>query len=101
MNLVYQGVLQLYFVVTGSSTNKLARGGSVQKLVGPEPSMGVSRTNIKNEIKCRMDSQHLAFWCGPGSIQRQAQKLILGPSLTTKTRLLSCNWTRSRFLLAF
>ena len=38
----------------------------------------------------------LSLWCGPGSIQRQAQKLILGPSPTTNTRLLSCNRTQSR-----
>jgi hypothetical protein len=40
--------------------------------------------------------QHLATWCGPSSNQRQTQKLILGPSPTTKTRLLSFDRTQSR-----
>jgi len=48
-------VLQLYFRVTGSSVDKLARGGFVQKFVGPEPSLGVSRKNIKSEIKRWVD----------------------------------------------
>jgi len=32
-------------------TNKLATDGSVQKFVGPEPSLGVSMQNIKRKIK--------------------------------------------------
>jgi len=31
--------------------DKTARDGSVQTFVGPEPSLGVSRQNIKNKIK--------------------------------------------------
>jgi ribonuclease HI len=31
---------------------KLARGGSTQTFIGPEPSPGVSRRNINNKIKC-------------------------------------------------
>ena len=81
-------------VVQGNETmDKLTRGGSIQKFVGPEPSRGVSRHNIKNKIKCWVDfgTRH-----GPGSTQRQAQKLILGPRLTSETRLLSFNRTQSR-----
>jgi hypothetical protein len=31
--------------------NKLARGGSIHKFIGPQPSLGVSRQNISNNIK--------------------------------------------------
>jgi hypothetical protein len=75
---------------------KLATDGSFQKFVGPEPSLGVSRQNIKNKIKRWVDNQHLAMWCCPNSTQRQARKLISGPSPTSKTRLLSFNRTQSR-----
>ena len=51
---------------------KLATGGSVQKFVGPEPSLGVSGQSIKNKIKSCVDNQHLAMWHRPGSTQRQA-----------------------------
>ena len=43
-----------------------------------------------------MDNQHLARWQGLKSTQTQAQELILGPSLTAKTKLLSFNKTQSR-----
>jgi len=49
--------------------DKLPRGGSVLKFVGPAPS---SRPNIGNKIKCWLDNQHLAMWHGPGSTKRQA-----------------------------
>ena len=52
--------------------DKLKRGGSAQKFVEPELSLGVSRHNMRNKIKCWVDNQHLAMWCGPGSTQRQA-----------------------------
>jgi len=52
--------------------NKLARDVSVPKFVGPEPSLGVSRQNIRREIKHWMDNQHLARWRDLGSTQRQA-----------------------------
>jgi hypothetical protein len=51
---------------------------------------------IKMRMKRWVDNQHLAMWCGPSSIQRQARKLILGPSPTIKTRLLSFRRTHSR-----
>jgi hypothetical protein len=70
--------------------------GSVQKFVRPKPSLRVPMQNIKKKIECWVDNQHLAMWHGPRSIQRQAQKLISGPSPTTKTRLLFLNMTQSR-----
>jgi ribonuclease HI len=77
-------------------TDNLARGGSVQKFVGPELSLGVSRQNMRDKIKRWVYNQHLAMFHVLGSTQRQAQKLISGPSPTTKTRLLSFNRTQSR-----
>jgi len=69
--------------------DKLTRGSSIQKFIGPEPSQGVPRQNIKNKIKCWVGNQHLVMWCG-------AQELISGPSLATKAQLLSFNTTKSR-----
>jgi len=77
---------------------KLARSGSVQPFVGPEPFLGVSRQNIR-KIKCWMEKQHLALWRGPCSTQRQAQKLISGPDLAIGARLLSFNKTQSRAVI--
>jgi hypothetical protein len=34
---------------------------SVQKIVGPEPSLGVFRQNIRRKIKYWMDNQHLTM----------------------------------------
>jgi hypothetical protein len=77
-------------------TDKLARDGSVQWFVGPEPFLGVSRQNIRRKIKRWMDKQHLILWHGPCSTQRQAQELICDPDLATRARrLLSFNRTQS------
>jgi len=54
---------------------------------------GVSTQNIKKKIKQWVDNQHLAMWRGPGSIRRQAQKLISATSPTAKTTLLFFNRT--------
>jgi len=75
--------------------DKLARDGSVQRLVGPEPFLGVSRQNIRRKMKCWMENQHLVLWRVPCSIQRQAQQLISGPNLAIRARLLSFNRTQS------
>jgi hypothetical protein len=47
-----------------------------------------------------MDNQHMAMWWGLTSTQRQAGKLILGPSMTAKTRLLYFNRTQSRAVIS-
>jgi len=78
--------------------NRLAKDGSVQKLVGPEPSLGVSIQNIK-KLKRWVDNQHLVMSRGPSSTQRQAQKPISGHNSTTKTRLLTFNRTQSRVVI--
>ena len=79
--------------------DELTWEGTVQQFVGPEPALGVSRQNIRKMIKCWMDIQHTAMWWGLTSIQRQAQKLISGPSPTAKTRLLSFNRIQSRVVI--
>jgi hypothetical protein len=77
----------------------LARSGSVQRFVGPEPFLGVSSQNIRGKIKCWMEKQHLALWRGPCSTQRQAWELISGPNLATGARLLSFNRTQSMVVI--
>jgi len=72
-------------------TDKLERDCSIQKFIGPEPSQGVSTQNIKNKLKHWVGNQHLVMWHG-------ARELILGPSLSTKARLLSFNTTQSRVI---
>jgi len=78
--------------------NKLTRDSSIEKFVGPELSLGVSRQNIRKKIKRWMDNQHLARWQGLKSTQTQAQELISGPSTTAKTKPLSFNKTQSRVI---
>ena len=73
-----------------------AREGTSRQFVGPELPLGVSRQNIGEKIKYWMDNKHKAMWWGLTSTQREAQKLILGPSVTAKTKLLSFNRTQSR-----
>jgi hypothetical protein len=83
--------------VKGNETaEKLTRDGSVQRFVGLQPFMGVSRQNIRWRMKRWMEKQHLVLWCGPCSSQRQDWELITGPDLATRARLLSFNRTQSR-----
>jgi len=76
--------------------DKLVRDGSVQRFVGPEPFLGVSRQNIRKKMKQWMEKQHLVLWRGPRSTQRQARELISSPDLATRARLLSFHRTQSR-----
>jgi hypothetical protein len=55
----------------------------------------VSGQNIRRKIKHWIDYQHMLMQWGLFSTQRQAWKLILGPSPTAKIRLLSFNRTQS------
>jgi len=71
--------------------DKLARSGSVQQFVGPEPFLGVSKQNIRRKMKHWMEKQHLALWRGPCSTQRQARELISVLYLATGAQLLSFN----------
>ena len=86
--------------VRGSEiADTLSRDGSVQRFVGPEPSLGVSRQSIRRKIKCWMENQHLVLWSGPCSTQRQARELIYGPDLVTRSRLLSFNMAQSTVVI--
>jgi len=58
-------------------SRQAARDGSVQRFVGPEPFLGVSRQNIRRKIKRWMENQHLVLWRGLCSTQRQAWELFL------------------------
>jgi hypothetical protein len=71
-----------YVKVLREFADKLAREGSVQQFVGSEPNLG-------------RDNRHMARWRRLISTQRQARKLISGPGLTVKTRLLSFDRTRA------
>jgi hypothetical protein len=53
-----QHTMGLYWVRGNEIADKLARGGSVQKFVGPEPSLGVSRQSIRRKIRYWLDNQH-------------------------------------------
>jgi hypothetical protein len=66
--------------------DKLTRDGSVQRFVGSEPFVEVSRQNIRRKMKQWMEKQHLVLWRGPCSTQRQARELISGPDLATRAR---------------
>jgi len=78
---------------------KLARDGSVRKFVGPEPSLGFSRQNIRRKIRRWLDNQQWARWRGLGSTQRRDRELISGPSLSAKIRLSFFNRTKSRIVI--
>jgi len=79
--------------------DELARDGSVQRFVGPGPFLGVSRQYIRRQMKSWMEKQHLSLWHGPCSTHRQAQELISGPNLATRTRLLSFSRTQSMVVI--
>jgi len=87
-------------VQENETANKPTRNGTVQKFVGPEPALGVPRQNIRRKIKSWRDNQHTVIWWGLISTQRQAQKLILGPSPTAHTRLLPLTGHNPGLLLA-
>ena len=77
------------------TANELARGGSAQRFVGPEPLLGISRQSIRRKMKRWIENKHLALWCGPCSTQRQARELFASPDLAMGARLLSFNRTQT------
>ena len=74
--------------------DRVATEVTICQFVGPEPSLGVSRQNIRIKTKCWMDKQRMALLLNYHT-QRQARKWISGPRQTGKTRLLSFNRTQS------
>jgi hypothetical protein len=83
-------------VCGNESADELPSRGTVHLFAGSEPALGVSGQNIRKKIKCSMDNQHMAIWRDLSSTQRQARKLISGPSPTATTTLLSFNRIQSR-----
>jgi hypothetical protein len=65
-------------LLTGSQEVVLVSG-----LLGQSPFGGVSRQNIRQNLKRWMKNQHLALWRSPFSTQRQTRELICGPNLAT------------------
>jgi len=94
-----QQSITVFYSTNHKCAYKLTRNGSVQRFVGPEPFFGVSRQNIRRKMKRWMENQHLVMWRGLCSTQRQAGKLISGPDLTTRARLLSFNRTQCRVVI--
>ena len=72
-NISVQHAVKLYWVpghagVRGNEiADGLARSGSGQRFIGPEPCFGVSRQNIRKKMKRWVRNQHLALWRGPCS----------------------------------
>ena len=67
------------------------------QFVGPEPTLGISRQNIRQKIKRWIDNQqHMVMWRGLIIPHRRAWKLTLGPSPNAKTRLLFLNTSQFR-----
>jgi hypothetical protein len=66
---------------------------SGQKFVGPEPALGVSRRNIRRNIRHWLVNQHWKRRRGLVNNQRQAREFIPGPYRVAKIRLLSCKRT--------
>ena len=79
--------------------DKLARDSSVQRFVGPELFLGVSKQTIRRKMKRWMEKQHLVLWRDACSTQRQARELISGPDLATRAGLLSFNRKQSRAVI--
>jgi len=87
----YSGSLDILGYVEIENGDGLSREGTVHQFVVPELALLVSRQNIRKNIKRWMDRQHMVMCLGLTSTQKQAQKLIPGPSATAKVRLLSFN----------
>ena len=79
----------LYLVL--EIANGLARGGSAQRFLGPEPALGVSRQDLQKRLRRWLDNQHRAQWQGLGDTQRQARELISGPSLGSRAKFMTFN----------
>jgi hypothetical protein len=100
-------VVRLYWVpehagVQGNEiADGLARDGSGQGFLGPEPDLGVSRRDIQNRHGCWLNSQHCASWNDPSNTFRQTRELISGPSRSNRAKFLSLNRTQSRAVTGF
>jgi len=62
--------------------------------------LGVARQITRRKIRPCVDNQHVAMWQRLTSTQRQARKLISGPSPIAKIRLISFNRIQSRVVIS-
>jgi hypothetical protein len=76
--------------------DEVAREGTGRLFVRLEPTLGVSRQNIRKKYKMLDRQPAFGNVAGFISTQRQARKLISGPSPTAKPRILAFNRTHSR-----
>jgi hypothetical protein len=93
----------LYWVPghAGVSSNKIADGlarcGSTSKFLGPEPTLGVSRQDLRNRINRWLVNKHWGRWPSLGNNQRETRELISGPCLGTKARICPLTGYNPRF----
>jgi len=76
--------------------DRLARGGTALRFLGPDPALGVSRRDLQMRLGRWLVNQHGAQWRGLGDTQRQACKFIWGPSLGTRAKFMTFNRIQSR-----
>ena len=81
--------------------DKLARNGSAMGFLGPEPALGVSRSDIRKRLSRWLINQQWVSWHDRGNTVRQDRELISGPCPSTKVKLLSSTGTSPGLLLAF
>jgi hypothetical protein len=86
--------------VRGNETaDGLARNGSASGYMGPEPTLGVSRFDLRSEINRWLGNQHQRRWWNLGDSQRQAQELMSRSCRGTRIRLLSFTKVQSRVVI--
>ena len=84
-------------VVRGNEiADRLARSGSALGFLGPEPALGVSRSDIRKRLSRWFINQQWVSWHDLGNTVRQARELISGPCPSTKFKLLSFNRNQYR-----
>jgi hypothetical protein len=87
--------------ICGNETvGEITREESVHQFVGLEPTMEVSRQNIKKTNRW-LGNNHTAMWEGPTNTQRQARELILGLALLPRLSYCSLAGLNPGLLLAF
>ena len=78
--------------------DKLAGEVSVHQFGGPEPTLGISRQNIRQVIECLLFTQPVTLKLGLKNHSEAGLANVLDPSLATKTWSLSYNTTQCRVI---
>jgi hypothetical protein len=68
---------------------------AAHQFVRPEPTLGTSKQNIRQQIKRWMANPHMVMW-RDFITHRRVRKLVSNPTLNAKTRLLSFNGSQFR-----